>query len=129
MNLTVLNEKYRDIIKETDENGKVLYQSCLKVSPLILADGIYDDLPKYQMDVWELVTYNLSIRDNAIGLAANQIDLPWRVIAIRDEAGVVTMFNPEIVATEGGLVNSIEGCLSCPGAKYKLKRHKRVTIQ
>jgi peptide deformylase len=66
-----------------------------------------------------------------IGLAAIQVDAPWRVIVIdisetRDRLQV--FINPEIVAREGEQVLE-EGCLSVPGVYEEVARAAHVKVR
>ncbi len=56
-----------------------------------------------------------------VGLAANQIGLPWRMF-------VVTVINPEITAMEGSELGE-EGCLSIPDVVAEIKRASQIEIK
>ena len=67
----------------------------------------------------------------ALGIAAPQVGLLWRIIAIK--AGSVDpieriMFNPQIIARDGKK-KMTEGCLSLPGKSVIVKRSKRITVR
>ena len=66
-----------------------------------------------------------------IGLAATQVDVHLRVIAIdasetRDQ--LLVLINPELVESEGLQVGE-EGCLSVPGIYDKVERAERVVVR
>ena len=66
-----------------------------------------------------------------IGLAATQVDVHLRVIAIdasetRDQ--LLVLINPEMVESEGIQVGE-EGCLSVPGIYDKVERAERVVVR
>jgi len=66
-----------------------------------------------------------------IGLAATQVDVHLRVIAIdasetRDQ--LLVLINPELVESEGLQVGE-EGCLSVPGIYDKVERAERVIVR
>ena len=66
-----------------------------------------------------------------IGLAATQVDVHLRVIAIdasetRDQ--LLVLVNPELVESEGVQVGE-EGCLSVPGIYDKVERAERVVVR
>ena len=66
-----------------------------------------------------------------IGLAATQVDVHLRVIAIdasetRDQ--LLVLINPELVESEGIQVGE-EGCLSVPGIYDKVERAERVVVR
>ena len=62
-----------------------------------------------------------------VGLAAIQIAVPLRVIVVNVRNHPMIMINPEIVKSTGS-VSIVEGCLSFPGRKVKVKRAKRVKV-
>ena len=68
-----------------------------------------------------------------VGLAANQIGLPWRLFVVNigvetDKDNLVTMVNPEITATEGSELGE-EGCLSIPDVISEVNRASQVEIK
>jgi peptide deformylase len=72
---------------------------------------------------------------HGIGLAAPQIDVHKRLTVIDTsggEAGVepnkVVLINPELIFKEGKQTGE-EGCLSIPGFREQVRRHKRVTVR
>lgn len=66
---------------------------------------------------------------NGMGLAANQLGLPYRVFAIKANP-ILVCFNPIIV--DESLSNQIyleEGCLSFPGLIVKVKRPAKIKVR
>jgi peptide deformylase len=66
-----------------------------------------------------------------IGLAATQIDVHKRVIAIdvsEDKSAPVVLINPEILAREGE-ESTEEGCLSVPGIFDEVKRASKIRVR
>ncbi|NPA17391.1 peptide deformylase [Persephonella sp.] len=74
-----------------------------------------------------------------VGLAANQIGIPYRIIVLdttareeenaEAEEGVkMALINPEIVHREGE-IESTEGCLSFPGVQITIPRAKKVVVK
>jgi peptide deformylase len=61
---------------------------------------------------------------NAIGLAANQVGLNYRVFVMGDEEKIVC-FNPSVVEETVSVVGP-EGCLSFPGLALNVVRPDRV---
>lgn len=53
--------------------------------------------------------------NNGMGLAANQVGLPWRMFVFGDEKREFYCVNPKIVARGLEAANVKEGCLSAPG--------------
>ncbi len=65
------------------------------------------------------------IANNGLGLAANQVGLPYNVFVIGNphiEDSVFSVFNPTIVDYSGGITLGEEGCLSFPNLFTKVKR-------
>jgi len=68
-----------------------------------------------------------------IGLAANQIGVPWRVFVINmgvetDTDNLITLINPEITAMEGS-ESGEEGCLSVPDVIVEVNRAIQIEIK
>ena len=68
-----------------------------------------------------------------VGLAANQIGLPWRLFVVNigvetDKNNLVTVVNPEITAMEGSELGE-EGCLSIPDVISEVNRASQVEIK
>ncbi|RMA97630.1 peptide deformylase [Hydrogenothermus marinus] len=93
----------------------------------------FDERLKEYIDVMFEKMYELE----GIGLAANQIGIPYQIIVIdtntkkyeeQGEEGVkLVLINPKIVEKEGE-VESTEGCLSFPGINITIPRAKRVKV-
>ena len=66
----------------------------------------------------------------AVGLAAPQLGVPLCVICVDYKGTRLAMINPVIAKRPGKLVTSIgEGCLSYPGQRVDVRRHKRVKVR
>jgi peptide deformylase len=68
-----------------------------------------------------------------IGLAANQLGVPWRVCIVDltagEQAGALHVFvNPVVLATEGREASE-EGCLSFPGITLEIERAQKVAVE
>jgi peptide deformylase len=64
-----------------------------------------------------------------VGLAANQVGVPLRVVVIQvPEQEVLVLVNPVIVETKGERM-VIEGCLSVPGYQAEVPRAESVRVQ
>jgi len=68
-----------------------------------------------------------------VGLAANQIGLPWRIFVINlgvetDKENLVTVINPEITSMEGSELGE-EGCLSIPDIVAQVDRASQIEIK
>jgi peptide deformylase len=77
--------------------------------------------------------FDLMYEARGIGLAANQVDLPYRLFIINLESDPeakdqeFVFLNPVITARKG-MAEAEEGCLSIPGLYADVKRPERVTL-
>lgn len=76
--------------------------------------------------------FDLMYRENGVGLAANQVDLPYRLFIINLEADPqkaeeFVFINP-VIARRGGAVEAEEGCLSFPDIFAPVKRPAKVAV-
>ena len=68
-----------------------------------------------------------------VGLAANQIGLPWRMFVVNlgvetEKENLVSVINPEITAMEGSEPGE-EGCLSIPDVVAEVNRATQIEIK
>jgi peptide deformylase len=66
---------------------------------------------------------------NAIGLAANQVGVPYRVFAMRGAPENFVCYNPRVVQPSDQTIVLEEGCLSYPGLFVKIKRPQHVRVR
>lgn len=66
-------------------------------------------------------------QERGIGLAANQVGLPFSVFAVHGDPFV--LFNPKIVDVSEEQVLLDEACLSFPGLTVKVKRPKSIRVR
>jgi len=71
------------------------------------------------------------LAENAAGLAANQVGIPYRVMAMNVQAGEfagqqVVMYNPALGSVATDLDEHNEGCLSFPGVWLAIPRPNSV---
>jgi peptide deformylase len=66
---------------------------------------------------------------NGIGLAANQVGIPYRVFAMRGSPENFVCFNPKIVQPSEMEVTLEEGCLTYPGLLVKVKRPQHIRVR
>jgi peptide deformylase len=66
---------------------------------------------------------------NGIGLAANQVGVPYRIFAMRGSPENFVCFNPRIVQPSEQEVVLEEGCLTYPGLYVKIKRPQHVRVR
>jgi peptide deformylase len=72
-----------------------------------------------------------------VGLAANQVAVPWRVVVVEygdeeDEEApprLYTVVNPEITRFSNETELETEGCLSVPGIAGEVKRYQAITVK
>lgn len=67
-------------------------------------------------------------KNHALGIAAPQIGLPWRIIAVRTDGRLLHLVNPTILEKEGEDVLT-EGCLSIPEVFIKVPRFQKIKVQ
>lgn len=66
--------------------------------------------------------------EKGIGLAANQVNVPYRIFIMLDQKGKLWEFiNPRITERDG-FQQINEGCLSAPGAFVSVPRAQNVTV-
>ena len=91
---------------------------------------IVEDMKACTLD-WE------QSREHEVGvaLAAIQIDIPYKIVVVREDFDdrnnkkFRTFINPEIVKTEGKLIEDYEGCLSIKDIYGKVPRYEIVKIK
>ena len=66
-------------------------------------------------------------RETCVGMAANMIGVPRRIIAFVDGEEYRVMLNPELVQ-QSGPVEAEEGCLSLAGTR-KTTRYQRIRVR
>lgn len=74
--------------------------------------------------------YQIIKKEDAIGLAANQLGVLKRVFVVEldEESGLFEMINPELIRHSGKSID-IEGCLSFPDTYGTVERYEEVTIR
>jgi peptide deformylase len=76
--------------------------------------------------------FELMYQAKGVGLAANQVDLPYRFFVVNTESdpakGQEMVFINPTLSHQKGLAEAEEGCLSLPGVYANVKRPERVTI-
>ena len=66
---------------------------------------------------------------NALGLAANQVGVPFRIFAMRGSPENFVCYNPKIVGYSHDKVVLEEGCLSYPNLIVKVKRPSSIRVR
>ena len=66
---------------------------------------------------------------NGIGLAANQVGIPYSIFAMRGSPENFVCFNPRIVQPSEEQILLEEGCLTYPNFYVKVKRPRHVRVR
>src|SRR4051812_38914790 len=76
--------------------------------------------------------FDLMYAAKGVGLAANQVDLPYRFFIANPEGergkGEELVFINPVLSRQKGLAEAEEGCLSLPGLYADVKRSETVTV-
>lgn len=67
-------------------------------------------------------------RSKGVGLAAPQVGILKKIIAVDVGDGLIKLINPRITMSEG-LIKSEEGCLCLPKLTVEIKRHAKVQVK
>jgi peptide deformylase len=92
-------------------------------------------ITRIDADLKQLVRtmFELMYATNGIGLAANQVAVPWRFFIMNatgsaaESAAEHVFLNPEIVRRKGS-VEAEEGCLSLPGLYGQVRRSEKIIV-
>jgi peptide deformylase len=70
-------------------------------------------------------------KSGGIGLAANQVGMSCRVIAmhVQETGEYITLFNPVVIEQSDLQYIAMEGCLSFPGVFLDISRPRTVTVK
>jgi peptide deformylase len=68
----------------------------------------------------ELMKYTIDL--DAVGVAANQIGIPYRIFSFRGYPQNFVVFNPRIISTSSETDIVTESCLSYPGLRIPVER-------
>lgn len=66
---------------------------------------------------------------NGIGIAANQVGIPYRVFAMRGHPENFVCYNPKIVQPSEMSIELEEGCLTYPGLLVKITRPQHIRVR
>jgi len=87
---------------------------------------------EYIVDIYKTMMKELEFHSNAAAIAANQLDFGGsgvRAFVMKmDTLTNIFIVNPVITKTVGEATD-IEGCLSLPELRYKVKRPKKIVVQ
>ena len=76
----------------------------------------------------DLLDTLIANKEACVGMAANMIGIYKRIIVFDNEGEYMTMFNPEILKTEGPY-DTQEGCLSLLGGPRPCKRYQTIKVR
>ena len=107
-------------MKLVPENSAVLHESCQDFS---------FDTPPYEPKEFAESLYNTMARHDGLGLSANQVGYPLRVMAMRNDEDPMVLFNPRIVDISQKEMSMNEGCLSYPLLYLNVKRPDYVRVR
>lgn len=79
------------------------------------------DNPPYDPKELSESLYNCMLKNDGLGLSANQVGISYRVFTIRSEPPL-TLFNPRVVDVSEKQILAKEGCLSYPLLYLNVKR-------
>ena len=83
-----------------------------------------EDLPVAQ-DLLDTLTFH---KEGCVGMAANMIGVPKRIIVFDYAGSYMTMLNP-VILKGADLYETEEGCLSLLGGPRKTKRYQKIKVQ
>lgn len=100
-------------------DNSVLHEPCHKFD----LNNPPFDIVKFSVDLVEVMN-----KHNALGIAANQVGVPYRIFAMHCDP-ILVLINPKIVSVSEEQNYMIEGCLSYPKLNMKIKRPAAVEMR
>ncbi|MCS7306090.1 MAG: peptide deformylase [Thermoguttaceae bacterium] len=93
-------------------------------------------LRQVDAELWQMVAEMLELmyERDGVGLAANQVDLPYRLFVMNptgdrtQKEQEFVLINPEILSRKGGMEEKEEGCLSLPGIFAPVRRSSKIVL-
>ena len=82
----------------------------------------------YSKHLSKFLMRSIPYRKHGVGLASNQINLPYRICSVKIGQVWKTFINPEIIKYYGESFINNERCLSIPKKDFNVKRYKSVDI-
>ena len=99
-----------------------------KVVPEYVSIAYGVDLETVIQDLVDTAKHWQTQPNGCVGLAANQIGYPYRVIVIWFGGKFMPMIDPKITHSGRDKQTRPEGCLSRPGISTRKKRHVKITV-
>jgi peptide deformylase len=85
-----------------------------------------------QVRGWVAEMFELMYKHKGIGLAANQVDLPYRLFVVNEtgdrKTGKELVFVNPVLTRPKGQAEAEEGCLSLPGLYADVRRPAQITV-
>lgn len=66
---------------------------------------------------------------NGLGLASNQVGIPYAVFSMRAEPENFVCYNPKVIQPSDEQIVLEEGCLTYPGLVVKIKRPRHIRVR
>ncbi|MDX1472228.1 MAG: peptide deformylase [Flavobacteriaceae bacterium] len=92
--------------------------------PCVEVEEINED----RLELANDMLHTIESSSDGIGLSANQVGRSERLVVMKVRKPYI-MFNPVIVKTSKGKMDSVEGCLSFPGKEVIVRRWKWVAVE
>jgi peptide deformylase len=83
--------------------------------------------PEYQAFADQFAAF--MVESDGVGLAATQIGLNKRIIAVLEGEQISVYANPEIIKRSSATIENEEGCLSVPGVYGVVERAKKIRFR
>jgi peptide deformylase len=97
-------------------------------NPILLAESQpVDEITQNIRDTMDEMV-RIMVAHKGIGLAAPQIGISQRLIAVMVDSRLYQVVNP-LVAWQNGEQSDVEGCLSIPNEYYEVNRAKEIVLQ
>lgn len=100
-------------------SDKWLYSDCIDV-PL---DGSVD----ISIIVHDM--FSIMVEHDGVGLAANQVGLPFKIICVDFDGLKTAVINPTITHMDGPITCPPERCLSYPGISVMMERFHKIRLE
>jgi peptide deformylase len=97
----------------------ILRLKCDKVPTVLQASEIGKQMLRLMED------------SHGVGLAAPQVGLQYKIFVASETAKAkdgIIFYDPRILSTHEGMILAEEGCLSIPGIRLPILRHKAITV-
>lgn len=103
-----------------DKNDPVLLNPCKPFDFL---------MPPFEINDFARELVSFMYEKNGIGLAANQVGVPYRIFSMRAAPENFVCVNPKIVMFSNEKIVLEEGCLTYPNLLVKVKRSQHIRVR